>query len=104
MRHQLLILVAVFVAGLILVQAIPAAATGKTHDLKATVVSVDIPAKKITFKDEAGTTTTAPVLDRAVETLKTFKGGEKVVLTCQDNESGNHEGVIAIRPAEGEKS
>ncbi len=104
MRHQLLFLVAAFVAGLILVQANPAAATGKTHDLKATVVSVDIQAKKITFQDEAGATTTAPVLDRAVESLKTVKGGEKVVLTCQDNESGAHEAVIAIKPAEAEKS
>ena len=104
MRHPLLILVAVFAAGLILAQVNPAAAAGKTHDLKATVLSVDITAKKITFQDEAGTTNTSAVLDRAVESLKTVKAGEKVVLTCRDNESGNHEGVIAIKPAEAEKS
>jgi Cu/Ag efflux protein CusF len=104
MRHLLLIVVAVFAAGLIAAQVNPAAAAGKTHDLKATVVSVDIPAKKITFQDEAGTTNTAAVQDRAVESLKTVKAGEKVVLTCRDSESGNHEAVIAIRPAEAEKS
>ncbi len=104
MRHPLLILVAVFVAGLILAQVNPVMAAGKTHDLTATVVSVDIQAKKITFQDDAGATSTAPVLDKAVESLKTVKAGEKVVLTCRDNENGNHEAVIAIRPAEAEKS
>ena len=104
MRHPLLILVAVFVTGLILAQVNPVAAAGKTHDLTATVVSVDIQAKKITFQDEAGTTNTSPVLDRAVESLKTVKAGEKVVLTCRDNENGSHEGVIAIKPAQAEKS
>ena len=104
MRHPLLIFVAVLAAGLILAQVNPVAAAGKTHELTATVVAVDIQAKKITFQDEAGTTSTSPVLDRAVESLKTVKAGEKVVLTCRDNENGNHEAVIAIRPAEAEKS
>ena len=104
MRHPLLILVAVLAAGLILAQVNPVVAAGKTHELTATVVAVDIQAKKITFQDEAGTTNTAPVLDRAVESLKTVKAGEKVVLTCRDNENGNHEAVIAIRPAEAQKS
>ena len=104
MRHPLLIVGAVLVAGLILAQVNPVSAAGKTHDLTATVVAVDIQAKKITFQDEAGTTSTAPVLDKAVESLKTVKAGEKVVLTCRDNEKGNHEGVIAIKPAETEKS
>ena len=104
MRHPLVILVALFAAGLILAQANPVAAAGKTHDLTATVISVDVQAKKITFQDEAGTTNTVPVLDKAVESLKTVKAGEKVVLTCRDNENGTHEGVIAIRPAEAGKS
>jgi hypothetical protein len=104
MRHPLLIVGAVLVAGLILAQVNPAAAAGKTHELAATVVAVDLQAKKIIFQDEAGTTNTAPVLDKAVESLKTVKAGEKVVLTCRDNENGNHEGVIAIRPAAAEKS
>jgi Cu/Ag efflux protein CusF len=104
MRHPLLILVAVFAAGLILAQVNSVAAAGKTHDLTATVVAVDIQAKKITFQDEAGTTNTSPVLDKAVESLKSIKAGEKVVLTCRDNENGNHEAVIAIRPAAPEKS
>jgi Cu/Ag efflux protein CusF len=104
MRRSLLILIAVFAAGLILSQVNSVAAAGKTHDLTATVVSVDVQAKKLTFQDEAGTTSTSPVLDRAVESLKSIKAGEKVVLTCRDNENGGHEGVIAIRPAEPQKS
>src|SRR6266571_1219862 len=99
MRHPLLILGAVLMAGLLAAQLNPVAAAGKTHDVSATVVSVDLQAKKITFQDDAGATSTAPVLDRAVESLKTVKAGEKVVLTCRDTESGTIEGVIAIRPA-----
>jgi len=40
---------------------------------RATIVAVDIQAKKITYQDDAGTTSTAPVLDKAVESLKTVK-------------------------------
>ncbi len=96
MRNVALMVCAVFVAGLILAQVAPVAAAGKTHDMNATVVSVDLEGKKITIKDEKGETKTAPVLDKAVESLKGVKAGDKVKLTCQDNEKGEHQGVIAI--------
>lgn len=91
-------------ASLIAAQLNPVVAAGKTRDVSATVVSVDVQGKKITFQDEAGATSTAAVLDKAVESLKTVKAGEKVVLTCKDAENGTIEGVIAIRPAPANKS
>ena len=99
MRKLALLMTVVFVASLILAQAHPASAAGKTHDLTGTVVSVDTQVKKITFKDDTGTSMTVPVLGKAVARLKTLKAGQMVTLTCQDNEKGDHEGVSAIKVA-----
>ncbi len=99
MRNLALFVCAAFAAGLILAQIHPVSAAVKTHDVTGTVVSVDIEAKKITFKDDSGTSLTLPVLDKAIESLKTVKAEDKVTLTCQDNEQGDHEGVSAIMVA-----
>ena len=99
MRKLLLLVVAAFVVASVSAHRSPVLAAGKTHDMAGTVVSVDPEGKKITFKDDTGTSITAPVLDSAVGTLKTLKAGEKVTLTCQDNEKGDHEGVSAIKIA-----
>jgi len=96
MRKAAVLMVAVLVAGLMLVQANPAMAAGKTHDMTGTVVSADVEGKKLTFKDDSGTSITVPVLDAAVASLKTVKAGEHVTLTCQDNEKGDHEGISKI--------
>jgi len=96
MRKIAVLMAVVLVAGLMLVQANPAIAAGKTHDMKGTVVSADVEGKKLTFKDESGTSITAPVLDSAAASLKTVKAGEQVTLTCQDNEKGDHEGISKI--------
>jgi hypothetical protein len=96
MRKVAVLMLAVLVAGLMVVQANPAIAAGKTHDMKGTVVSADVEGKKLTFKDESGTSITAPVLDSAAASLKTVKAGEQVTLTCQDNEKGDHEGISKI--------
>jgi hypothetical protein len=88
---------AVVVAGLILGVATPAMAAGKTHQVKATVVSVDTEHNQITIKDETGAEKTAPVMDKAIEELKTVKAGDHVTLTCKDNDKGEHEGVTAIK-------
>lgn len=74
-------------------------AAGKVHDVKAEVVSVDLEGKKITFKNEQGENQTAPVMDKAAPALKTLKAGDKVILTCLDNENGEHQGITAIKPA-----
>jgi hypothetical protein len=97
MRNLAAVMCALFVAGLILGVSSPAVAAGKTHQMKATVVSIDVEHNQITITDEKGEQKTAPVMDKAVEELKTLKAGDKVTLTCQDNEKGEHEGVTAIK-------
>ena len=97
MRKLASVVCAVFVAALILGVVSPALAAGKTHQLKATIVSIDMEGKKITIKDEKGEEKTAPVMDKAVGELKNFKAGDKVTVTCHDNDKGEHEGVTEIK-------
>lgn len=85
------------VAGLVLAPVTPAMAGGKTHDLDATVVSIDLKAKKLTFEDMDGNTMTAPVLDKAVKSLEGLKAGDQITVTCQDTEDGDHEGISKIK-------
>lgn len=88
---------AILIAALVL--AIPAAAyaAGKTHDMKAEIVSIDAKAKTITIKDEKGESHTAPLMGAAIGEAKNFKAGDKVTCTCQDNEAGEHQGVTGIK-------
>lgn len=104
MKHPILILAAVLMVSLVAAQLNPVVAAGKTHDVSATIVAVDAQGKKITFQDDAGATSTATVMEKAVESLKSVKAGDKVVLTCRDTEAGTIEGVIAIKPAPAGKS
>jgi len=104
MRKAAAVVSATLVALVLVAFATPVLATGKTHDLSGTIVSVDADGKKLTFKDDTGASMTVPVLEKAVPILKSLKAGQKVVLTCQDNEKGDHEGVSAIRVEEGGKS
>ena len=97
-RFRMLIALPVVVA---LAVALPVAyagsAMGKTHDEKAEVVSVDTAAKTITIKDEKGESHTAPLLGKALDEAKSLKAGDKVSVTCKDKETGEHEGVTAIK-------
>ena len=70
-------------------------ATGKTHTVEAEVVSADPTAKTLTIKGDAGDKT-VPVEGAAVAELKNVKPGEKVKLTCRDNEKGEHEAITKI--------
>jgi len=103
MRKLVLLVCFLFVAGVILAQATVVLAAEKTHEMTTQVVSVDLEKKTITFKDEKGENHTSPVMGKALETLKTLKAGEKVVLTCTDNEKGEHQGISAIVLAKEEK-
>ncbi len=67
-----------------------------THRATMVVVSVDVKANTITLQDEKGEKSTAPVLGDAVAKLQTLKEGMKVVVTCQDSDEGEHQGLIAI--------
>jgi FtsP/CotA-like multicopper oxidase with cupredoxin domain len=71
------------------------AAMGKTHVVEAEVVSADATAKTLTIKGDAGDKT-VPVEGAAVAELKNVKPGEKVKLTCRDNEKGEHEAITKI--------
>ena len=97
MKRFAVVVCAVFVAALVLSGLSPALAAGKTHQVKGTVVSTDEAAKTITIKDDKGEEKTAPVMDKAVSELKNVKAGDKVTLTCHDNDKGEHEGVTAIK-------
>jgi len=97
MRKMTALVCAVFVVVLALAQVSLVVAAGKTHDLTATVVSIDVEKKTITIKDDKGEEKTAPVLDKAMSSLKNVHAGDKVKITCQDTDKGEHEGVTAIK-------
>ena len=85
-----------------LVLAIPAAAmaAGKTHEVKdMIVVSVDSKANTMTVKDEKGESHTFPLLGKAITEAAKVKPNEKVNLECQDNEQGQHTGIMGIKKA-----
>jgi len=78
-------------------------AKGKTHDVTVEFVSYDAAAKTVTFKTDAGEQKTAPVQEKAGKGFEKIHAGEKVVLTCQDNEAGEHQMVTMVKPAKAEK-
>jgi len=110
MKKFLLPLALVLVAGVAVAQAAetksaakasaktsaPAKATMKHHVVEGEVVSTDAAAKTITVK-VSGEDKTVPVHGKAAARLKTLKAGEKVALTCIDNEKGEHQYVTAIK-------
>ena len=69
----------------------------KSHEVKGEIVSVDPAGKTLTFKDESGQSNTVPAMGKAIDALKSLKAGDKVVLTCTDNDKGEHQGITAIR-------
>ena len=69
-------------------------AVAKTHVVEAEVVSMDVAAKTLTIKGEPNMT--MPVEGAAVEHLKALKMGEKVKLTCRDNDKGEHQAITHI--------
>jgi hypothetical protein len=112
MKKFALLLSLVFVAGVAFAQeaakpadkaAAPAKAAEKapavkTHEVTTEVVSVDTVKNTITLKGEKANNT-APVEGKALASLKTVKVGEKVTVTCRDNEKGEHQAVTEIKPA-----
>ena len=74
-----------------------AAAAVKTHVVDAEVVSADATAKTITIKGEPNKTVAVDAA--AVANLKDLKAGDKVKLTCRDNEKGEHQAVAQIDKA-----
>ena len=98
MKRLLAVLGVVALAGMVLA-GVANAGDKKQHEVTATVVSMDATAKTLTFKDDKGADKTAPVLEGALASLKSLKPGDKVVLVCEDNDKGEHQGIAAIKPA-----
>jgi hypothetical protein len=73
-----------------------AQAAVKSHDVQAEIVSVDIEKHTLTIKGEKENKT-VPVEGKAIAALKTVKAGDKLMLTCKDNEKGEHQAVIDIK-------
>ena len=69
-----------------------------SHDVEAEVVAVDATAKTITIKAEPANKT-VPVEGKATAQLTNVKPGDKVLLSCRDNAQGEHQAVVAIKPA-----
>jgi len=69
-----------------------------THEVTTEVVSVDTTKNTITLKGEKENNT-APVEGKALAQLKNVKAGEKVTVTCRDNEKGEHQAVTNIKAA-----
>jgi hypothetical protein len=97
MKRTALIAVALLVLAWVAAPVAVTLAGEKSHDLKAEIVSVDPAGKTLTFKDETGQTNTAAALGKAIDSLKSLKAGDKVILTCSDNDKGEHQGISAIR-------
>ncbi len=70
----------------------------KTHEVTTEVVSIDSVKHTITLRGEKENTT-APVEGKALTHLKNIKAGEKVTVTCRDNEKGEHQAVTEIKAA-----
>jgi len=70
------------------------AAAAKTHVVEAEVVSTDATAKTLTIKGDPNKTVTVDAA--AVGSLKDLKSGDKVKLTCRDNDKGEHEAIVKI--------
>jgi hypothetical protein len=102
----------VFVGGLVMAQGsskpadVPKAQAPavKAHDVTAEFVSADSVKKTITIKTEDGQQKTIPVEGKADLTVyqitKVTKGrikaGDKISVTCRDNEKGEHQAITAI--------
>jgi hypothetical protein len=69
----------------------------KNHDVQAEIVSVDLEKNTLTLKGETENKT-VPVEGKAIAALKTVKAGDKLTLTCKDNEKGEHQAVVDIKP------
>jgi predicted component of type VI protein secretion system len=85
------------VSGMAFAQAKSApAAKPKTHDVNAEFVSFDATAKTITIKDDKGQQSSVPVEAMALTEAKSFHAGDKVTLTCRDDEKGQHQAITKI--------
>lgn len=102
MRKMALCLTLVMVfAGFLAIAGEQEKMKGKTHEVSAEIVSIDMENMTLTFKTDDGEKT-APVMKEAKANLDKVKTGDMVVLTCMDTEDGQHEGIVKIKAADKE--
>lgn len=101
MKRLTLLLSVLLVAGLVFAadQAAQEQQKGKSHKVKAEVVSTDATNNTLTFKMADGQEMTSPVQDGAQQQLASLSPGDKVTLTCQDDANGEHRAIVAIQKA-----
>lgn len=105
MKKSLLILSALCLcAGVAMAQQAKKPAThpssmkaSKTHEVSAEFVSLDAAKRTLTIKDEKGQVQTLPLGPSALTEAKTLTKGEKLMLTCRDNDKGEHQEVTHIQ-------
>lgn len=84
------LLIATFLVAAVALAQGPVQTGAKTHSVAGEVVSTDANANTITVKLETGETFTAPVDQGVATQLASLKSGDKVTLTCRDNDKGEH--------------
>jgi hypothetical protein len=80
--------------------ALPAVALAghfKYHDVKGEIVSADPKAHTFKMKFDDGTLSTGQAEGAAAKTLGFLKVGDKVTVTCKDNQKGQHLAATAIK-------
>jgi hypothetical protein len=65
--------------------------SNKSVKLTGEILSVDPLAKMVTFKDEKGESRTFTALGKAAMYIRNLKPGDKAILTCRQNDSGQIE-------------
>ena len=73
------------------------AGTFKHHDVNATFVSADAKAHTFTVTLDDGSTSTGKAEGAAIKALAGLKAGDKISMTCKDNEKGEHLAATAIK-------
>jgi hypothetical protein len=69
----------------------------KKHEFAADFVSWDPAEKTITFRAEGDNLdTTLPVSGKASDKIEELSTGERLTLTCLDDEDGQHVGIIDL--------
>ena len=105
MKKLSIVLASLVIFGLVALPVLAAeAAKGKTHDVTVEFVSYDATAKTVKFKTDKGEEKTAPVMESAAKEFAKLHAGEKVVMTCQDNEKGEHQAITMVKAAPQKKA
>ena len=69
----------------------------KYHDVNSTFVSADAKTSMFIVSFEDGSTSTVKAEGDAAKALAGLKAGDKVSVTCKDNEKGEHLSATAIK-------